>query len=137
MAGPETLISEKETQRSSHQGETPPETARAGGFIELSFTRIMRGYHREAHTHTQASVAFAQGAASTGVGLQADAQQFYLGFIPLFQECYDLVIPQESLDDPRISLLIECFLSEEYRRLIEGQEGYDTTKNGKERRNLS
>jgi molybdate-binding protein len=100
-------------------------------------SQSIHGYHREAHTHTQVAAAVAQGTASTGVGLQAAAQQFNLGFIPLFQECYDLVIPQESLDNPRISLLIECFLSGEYRRLIEGLGGYDTTQNGKEKRNLS
>jgi molybdate-binding protein len=93
----------------------------------------VRGYRQEAHTHTQVAAAVARGVASTGIGLQAAARQFQLGFIPLFQERYDLVIPEEETNDPKIQLLIDSFLSGEYRRQIESLGGYDITQTGKER----
>lgn len=94
---------------------------------------LIHGYAREESTHTRVASLIAQGAASAGIGLQAAARQFNLGFIPLFQECYDLVIPQESLVNPRITLLIDSIVSGESRRLIEGLGGYDITQNGKEK----
>lgn len=94
----------------------------------------VHGYDREAYTHTQVAAAVAQGKASAGIGLQAAARQFNLGFIPLFQERYDLVIPQEGMQNPSIMRLIDSFLSREYRRLIEGLGGYDITHYGEEKR---
>jgi molybdate-binding protein/DNA-binding transcriptional ArsR family regulator len=96
----------------------------------------VHGYGREAHTHTQVAAAVAQGKASAGIGLQAAAQQFKLGFIPLFQECYDLVISQENVENPAMLALLDHFQSGETRRLIEGLGGYDITENGKEKRTL-
>jgi molybdate-binding protein len=94
----------------------------------------VRGYDQEVYTHTQVAAAVAQGKANAGVGLEASARQSNLGFIPLFQECYDLVIPQENIENPRIVFLIDSFLSREYRRLIEGLGGYDITHYGEEKR---
>ncbi len=94
----------------------------------------MLGYTDEARTHTQVAAAVSQGKASAGIGLLAAARQFNLGFIPLFQECYDLVVAQESLADPRFMMLLDSFLSGEYRRLVAGLEGYDFTQNGKEKK---
>ncbi len=96
----------------------------------------VRGYEQEAHTHTQVASQIAAGKASAGIGLQAAASQYNLGFIPLFQECYDLVIPKENIANPRIMLLVDSFLSGEYRRLIEGFGGYDITQIGKEKKTL-
>ena len=94
----------------------------------------VQGYDQEAFTHTQVAAAVAQGKATAGIGLEASARQVQLGFIPLFQERYDLVIPQENIENPRIMLLIDSFLSREYRHLIEGLGGYDITHYGEEKR---
>ena len=96
--------------------------------------RSVRGYDLEVFTHTQVAAAVAQGKANAGIGLEACARQAQLGFIPLFQERYDLVIPQENMENPRIMFLIDSFLSREYRHLTEGLGGYDITHYGEEKR---
>jgi molybdate-binding protein/DNA-binding transcriptional ArsR family regulator len=96
----------------------------------------IRGYEQEAFTHTQVAAAIAQGKATSGIGLEASARQFNLGYIPLFQECYDLVIPQENMQVPGVTRVVDNFLSGEYRREFEGLGGYDTTQSGKEKRNI-
>jgi putative molybdopterin biosynthesis protein len=62
--------------------------------------------------------------------LRAAASQFDLGFIPLFQERYDLVIPQEQVQI--LQLLLDLIQTSAFRRSVNTLHGYDTTHTGEQ-----
>jgi putative molybdopterin biosynthesis protein len=92
----------------------------------------LNGYNREVRTHTAVAEIVARGKASVGLGLQAAARQFGLGFIPLFQERFDLVLAQELLESRRLQPLFDYLQNAEFRRAIEGLGGYETTHTGEQ-----
>jgi putative molybdopterin biosynthesis protein len=92
----------------------------------------VRGYNQEARTHTAVANAVHQGRADTGLGLQAAAQQFRLDFIPLFQERYDLVLPQEVFEDRRYHSMLDMIHSGEFRLGVESLGGYNTAHTGEQ-----
>lgn len=93
---------------------------------------LIRGYTREARTHTDIAQAIAQGTADAGLGLAAAAQQLGLGFIPLFQERFDLVISAEKIGEPSYRRLMEALNDRAFRSMAEGLGGYNTTHTGEE-----
>jgi putative molybdopterin biosynthesis protein len=88
------------------------------------------GYNDEAHTHTEVADAIQQGRAQVGLGIHAAAVSHHLGFIPLFQERYDLVLAKEEISDQQLSPLFDRFYSGEFRQAVENLTGYDTTHLG-------
>jgi putative molybdopterin biosynthesis protein len=55
----------------------------------------IRGYDLELATHHAIAQTVAEGKADVGIGLFAAALEYKLGFIPVFEEAYDLVLPEE------------------------------------------
>jgi putative molybdopterin biosynthesis protein len=92
----------------------------------------IRGYAREVNTHTGVARAVAEAQANVGLGLQAAAQRFGLGFIPLFQEHYDLVIPQASLTNRNFIPLLDRLQSVRFRQNATALGGYDTAHTGEQ-----
>jgi putative molybdopterin biosynthesis protein len=92
----------------------------------------IRGYNREARTHTVVAQAVAQGQADAGLGLAAAARQYSLDFIPMFQERFDLVIPAESLEEASLRRLLEALHGREFRHMAEALGGYSTVHTGEE-----
>ena len=90
----------------------------------------IRGYEKEFRTHTTIAERITSGKADTGLGLLAAARLADLDFIPLFHERYDLVVPDEYLNDPQFAPFFEQIQSGEFRRLIRQLEGYETTNTG-------
>lgn len=90
----------------------------------------INGYTQELSTHIHVARAIAEGRADVGLGLRAAATRFGLDFIPLFQERYDLVIPQKQLDSRHLSPLFDYLLSADFRRQVQALGGYDTTHTG-------
>jgi putative molybdopterin biosynthesis protein len=88
------------------------------------------GYVNEANTHTSVAVAIQEGRADLGLGIRAAALSHQLGFIPLFQERYDLVIPQEQFIQQHLSPMFDAFYSAEFRHKVENLGGYDVTHLG-------
>ena len=88
------------------------------------------GYSDEAKTHTCVAVAIQEGRADLGLGIRAAALSHHLGFIPLFQERYDLVIPQEQFIQKQLSPMFDAFYSGEFRHQVESLGGYDVTHLG-------
>jgi putative molybdopterin biosynthesis protein len=58
------------------------------------------------------------------------AFQHGLGFIPLYKERYDLVIPHEHLD--LLQPLLELLPTRAFRRAVSALTGYDTTHTGEQ-----
>ena len=84
----------------------------------------IRGYDREATTHTSVAAAVAQGSAQVGAGVLSAANALDLDFIPLGQERYDFLVARESLSDERIIRFLVCLQSDEFSRELTARGGY-------------
>jgi len=81
-------------------------------------------------THTEIANAIAEGLADTGLGLEGAARPYGLGFIPLTQERYDLVIPAQHFDSPPMQALIRWIGSAAARQAISSLAGYHSANTG-------
>ncbi|HMK09320.1 MAG TPA: molybdopterin biosynthesis protein [Anaerolineales bacterium] len=88
------------------------------------------GYDREEYTHLGVAAAVASGRADCGLGIRAAAAALDLGFIPLFQERYDLVIPLAYYVSERLAPLLDLLKDPEFRQAVASLPGYDTTPMG-------
>jgi putative molybdopterin biosynthesis protein len=90
----------------------------------------IHGYRQEEFTHLSVAAAVASGRADCGLGIAAAAQALALDFVPLFNERYDLVVPQvfaaHELLDPLWQLLTDI----DFKRMVSGLPGYDTSVMG-------
>jgi putative molybdopterin biosynthesis protein len=93
----------------------------------------IRGYPHEEHTHMAAAEAVRSGLADCALVIRAAARALGLEFVPLDEERYDLVIPRESLADPRIMRLLEVLTSPAYRARVTALGGYSTRETGRAR----
>lgn len=88
------------------------------------------GYENETTSHIAVARTVAMGAADAGIGLRAAAESFGLGFVPLRQVRFDLVVPQEALAQPMVSALLEVLQSKALRAELRTLPGYDTALTG-------
>jgi len=88
------------------------------------------GYASEAVTHTQLARAVRRGEVDAGLGLQAAAQSLDLGFVPLFQELYQLAVPEDLLPQPSVQRMLDHLSRSTFRRRASKLAGYDTTHTG-------
>ncbi|HIC89429.1 MAG TPA: GntR family transcriptional regulator [Anaerolineae bacterium] len=91
------------------------------------------GYDREVTTHTGVARAIAEGRAHVGIGIQAAAAAYDLGFVPLTQERYDLIIPEETWNRPELQAVIVVVRSHSFRTTVQALGGYETQETGHER----
>ncbi len=90
------------------------------------------GYGVEARSHLMVAEVVAMGLADVGVGVKAAALAAGLGFVPLGQERYDLVIPNHFLELPAVQRLLAALRRREFQRQVEALGGYDTSVMGVE-----
>lgn len=76
------------------------------------------------HSHNAVARAIQQGLADFGIALAASARQFGLDFIPLYEEPYELVLPQSLLENPRYTPFFDYLSSGEFRTSIRSLGGY-------------
>jgi putative molybdopterin biosynthesis protein len=75
--------------------------------------------------HLQVASAVASGLADAGVALEPAAVLFGLGFLPLVEERFDLVVPRARLGDPEVRGLLQA-LGGDLRRQLLAVPGYGT-----------
>ncbi|KUO79124.1 MAG: molybdate-binding protein, partial [Desulfosporosinus sp. BRH_c37] len=97
---------------------------------KISPGRIL-GYEHEETTHSGVACLVASGQADVGVGVKAAAQRLGLGFIPLFNERYDLVCLGKTAKSPVWQQLLDVLRSPGFIQAIQQQNGYDTSLTGK------
>jgi molybdate-binding protein/DNA-binding transcriptional regulator YhcF (GntR family) len=90
----------------------------------------INGYDQEVDTHLTVASAIAQGKADVGLGIEAAARTFSLGFIPLYKERYDLVIPMNHYKRESVSALLEIVKDKEFKELVTSIGGYDIIQTG-------
>lgn len=90
----------------------------------------INGYTKIVRTHTETALIIHSGQADTGIGLQAAAQNLNLGFIPLFNERYDLTLMQDQSEF--LAPLLNHLQSRDCRDQMANLSGYDTTHTGEQ-----
>jgi putative molybdopterin biosynthesis protein len=90
----------------------------------------VNGYDREEYTHLSLAAAIVSGRADCGLGIAAAAQALGLGFIPLFQERYDLVIPTEYYQSPLLAPVLLVIEDKEFQESVSALPGYDVSPMG-------
>jgi len=90
----------------------------------------IKGYEREEYTHIKTAAAVSNGSADTALGIKAAATALDLDFIPLLEECYDIILPKKMLTDERIQVLTSIIRSKEFKDRVEKTGGYSTANSG-------
>jgi putative molybdopterin biosynthesis protein len=93
-------------------------------------TESIRGYDREAATHSEVARLIAEDSADVGLGVEAAALVFGLGFIPLTLERYDLIVPEATWATSAIQSLTAWLPTPSARAAIRSLGGYDTRETG-------
>ncbi|NMB77207.1 MAG: molybdopterin biosynthesis protein [Myxococcales bacterium] len=116
----------------------------AGSGTRVLFDHVLRregigpekilGYDHEEFTHLAVAEAVRSGIADCGLVIGAAAEAEDLDFVPVADERYDLVIPQEHLSDRRIRLILEILADKDFCREVESLGGYSTRETGTIRR---
>jgi len=90
----------------------------------------IKGYDDELDTHLSVALAINHGKADVGLGIQAAAKSCGLGFLPLFRERYDLVMPKENYQSQLFAPLLGIVTSDEFRNVVNQVGGYNTSQTG-------
>lgn len=91
---------------------------------------FVQGYEQEEFTHLAVAAAIASGRADCGLGIAAAAHALDLDFIPLFQERYDLVIPEVYAGSDLLSPLFDLLQDKKFKQVVAGLPGYDVSQMG-------
>jgi len=92
------------------------------------------GYSDWVSTHTEAAQAVAAGRADASVGIRAAAEQTGVGFVSLSHERYELIIPEDRINDERVQRLVSRLTQPSFEAEIRRLGGYSTDETGSERR---
>ena len=68
---------------------------------------------------------------STGLGILAAARALKLEFVPLFSEQYQLVIPREHYESPKLAPLLEVLRGPDFPNEVNRLGGYEVTDMGR------
>lgn len=90
----------------------------------------IQGYQREVRLHTECARLVQNREADAAIGLRAAGEQAGLDFIPLFQERYDVVIPQEQTKT--LLPVLDEMQTSVFRRKVDNLSGYDTRHTGEQ-----
>jgi putative molybdopterin biosynthesis protein len=94
-------------------------------------SKLIKGYEREEFTHTAVAAAVANNSADVGLGIKAASDAMDLDFIPLLEERYDFIIPNDFLQDTRMVKILDIINSEKFKTQIIALGGYRTDDTGK------
>ncbi|MBA4391398.1 MAG: molybdopterin biosynthesis protein [Syntrophus sp. (in: bacteria)] len=91
----------------------------------------INGYDREESSHTAVGILVRESIADAGVGIYSVAKAFSLGFIPLAEEEYDLLVTNEFTTDSRFVMLMDILLSAQFKERLLAMGGYNMDDTGK------
>lgn len=94
-------------------------------------TQAINGYTQEEFTHLAVAAAVLSGKADCGLGIAAAAQALDLDFVPLFQEAYELIVPQSFYQDSLLAPLFELLVDPAFQQAVAALPGYDIKDMGK------
>jgi putative molybdopterin biosynthesis protein len=91
----------------------------------------IKGYENETDSHLQVGLSVLRGASDAGFGIRYVADMLGLGFIFLFKESFDMVIPKERYYSSHVKSFLAFLEQSSYRHSTKGYTGYDTEGSGK------
>ena len=91
---------------------------------------LIQDYDREELTHTAVAAAVAAGSADAGMGILSAARIYDLGFIPVCEEEYDLLISESALSMEPVQRMIKVLQSDEFAARLEKLGGYQLDQPG-------
>ena len=92
----------------------------------------IQGYAHEEYTHMSVAAAVASGSADTGMGILAAAKALDLDFVPVAEERYDLIIPEQFAEDRKVTAVLALMESnQDFHKKILALGGYDLRDCGK------
>ena len=97
-------------------------------------TSKIYGYDHEEFTHTAVAALVEAGSVDAGMGIYSAAKMYGLGFVPVCEEQYDLLVPDYAWDTPMVQALIGVLRSEAFRVRMEELGGYRVDQPGRVRR---
>ncbi len=92
----------------------------------------IHGYHHEVDTHMAVAMEVLRGKADCGLGVYSVAKSLGLGFIPVKDENYDLVVLKKESGLPQVKSLLRVIRSEEFRETLKEVGGYDLKEIGEQ-----
>lgn len=99
--------------------------------LGLDVDRI-QGYTTVVNTHAQVANAVQQGRADVGLAVLAAAHLTGLDFIPLFEERFDLVIPEKEFKSEQMVPALDYLHTGQFRKVLEYLGGYNPHDTGSE-----
>jgi len=84
-----------------------------------------------ARTETDAATLVASGQADASLGLESAARQFKLGFVPLVEERYDLLVDRRCYFEPPLQKLFAFCRSADFSRQAKEMGGYNLSGHGR------
>ena len=97
-------------------------------------TGSIYGYDHEEFTHTAVAALVEAGSADAGMGIYSAAKMYGLGFVPVCEEQYDLLVPDYAWDTPMVRALVETLKSDAFRTRMDQLGGYRVDAPGTVRR---
>ena len=82
------------------------------------------GYEREEYTHWAVAMAVRSGLADVGLGIRSAATTMGLDFIPLEEEEFDFLVPEEHISHQGVRTILDILGSETFRKRVLALGGY-------------
>lgn len=99
-----------------------------------SMDDLTRAIH-PALTETEVGLAILEGAADTGLAVETVARTLRLGFVPVLEERFDLVVHRQAYFEPPVQALLSFARSPDFAAKAQSLGGYDLTGLGEVRWN--
>ncbi len=93
--------------------------------------RKIAGYEREELTHTAVAAQIAAGSADCGLGILSAARMYGLGFVPICEETYDLLVSLRAMESPQVRAFLRVLSSEGFLRRLDALGGYTYDQPGR------
>jgi len=90
----------------------------------------LQGYEAEEITHAAVAALIAGGQADAGFGVQAAAEQYRLGFVPVCRERYYLACRAERIESPAVQSLVAALKGRAFRDRVARLPGYEASRAG-------
>jgi excisionase family DNA binding protein len=106
-------------------------------FVDLALSRAgvvparHAGYQDVVSTHRAIGLRVLRAEADAGVAARSVAHTLGLGFVPLVQERFDMVIPKDAFFRPAVQALLEAVRSDAFRAGLGRLGGYDARQSGR------
>ena len=89
------------------------------------------GYEREEPTHTAVAAQIAAGSADCGLGILSAARMYGLGFVPVCEETYDLLVSLKAMETPQVRAFLRILSGEGFLKRLDALGGYSYDKPGR------